>query len=335
LLRRGERLTADVQRANVRAAAPALAAIAQEHELVLSHGSGPQVGLLALQSAAYTEVDTHPLDALGVQTEGMIAYVIEQELGNVLPTEVPLATVLTMVEVDPSDPAFENPERFVGPFYERDDADWLASDKGWKFGQDGDKWRRVVASPEPRRIFELRPIRWLLDKGAVVICAGGGGVPTMFDPHAERRLKGVEAVVDRDLASELLAREVGADLFIMVTDVDGVYADWGAGAQRKLDRISAEDLRSYDFAAGSMGPKIAAATRFVEATGKTAAIGGLDDIERVVAGEAGTQIVPRRGAAGGSGTTLVEAFGASRGRLAPAFVAPSGTQRAASHSLEP
>jgi carbamate kinase len=292
LLKRGEPMTADVQRANVRTAAPALASVAVEHQLVLSHGNGPQVGLLALQAAAYEDVEAYPLDVLGAQTEGMIGYVLEQELGNLLPPEVPFATILTMVEVDPNDGAFSDPTKFVGPVYAKDEADRLSAEKGWTFKQDGDAWRRVVPSPEPRRIFEIRPIRWLLDKGVVVICAGGGGVPTMFTSPDERTLVGVEAVIDKDLASELLAREVEADLFVMATDVDGVYADWGTASQCRLDRVTPEDLRSQSFASGSMGPKVEAAARFVERTGKRAAIGALEEIAAIVRGEGGTQVLP-------------------------------------------
>jgi carbamate kinase len=292
LLKRGEPMTAESQRANVRLAAPALAAVAGKHALLLSHGNGPQVGLLALQAAAYEEVAPYPLDVLGAQTEGMIGYVLEQELGNLLPAEVPFATLLTMIEVDPADPAFSNPTKFVGPIYDRAQADELATEKGWVFKADGEHWRRVVPSPEPKRIFEIRPIRWLLEKNAVVICAGGGGIPTMFDPDAERTLIGVEAVIDKDFASELLAREVGADVFVMVTDVDGVYVDWGTPDQRRLDKVTPAELRSLDFAAGSMGPKVEAAARFVESTGSRAAIGGLDQIGEIVEGNAGTQIVP-------------------------------------------
>jgi carbamate kinase len=291
LLKRGEPMTAEVQRGNVRAAAPALATVAGAHQLVLSHGNGPQVGLLALQAAAYEDVEPYPLDVLGAQTEGMIGYVLEQELGNLLPVEVPFATILTMIEVDPADPAFGDPTKFVGPVYERPEADRLAGEKGWIFKQDGDRWRRVVPSPQPKRIFEVRPIRWLLEHDAVVICAGGGGVPTMYDPNAAGTLVGVEAVIDKDLASELLAREVEAELFVMVTDVDGVYVDWGGPDQRKLDRVTPAELRAQDFAAGSMGPKVDAAARFVERTGMRAAIGGLDQIEQIVEGTAGTQVV--------------------------------------------
>jgi carbamate kinase len=297
LLKRGEPMTADVQRANVRKAAPALAAIAQNHQLVLSHGNGPQVGLLALQASAYEEVEAYPLDVLGAQTEGMIGYVLEQELGNLLPPEVPLATILTMVEVDASDPAFADPTKFVGPVYDAETADALAADKGWAFRQDGESWRRVVPSPEPRRIFEIRPIKWLLDKGVVLICGGGGGIPTMYDvlaprTPAGRALSGVEAVVDKDLASELLAREVGADLFLMATDVEGVYVDWGTPQQRLLERVTVDELHELAFAAGSMGPKVAAAARFVQRTGRRAAIGALEHIEAIVEGRAGTQVVP-------------------------------------------
>ena len=293
LLKRGEPMTAEAQRGNVRTAAPALASVAGRHQLVLSHGNGPQVGLLALQAAAYTEVEAYPLDVLGAQTEGMIGYVLEQELGNLLPVEVPFATILTMVEVDPADPAFEDPTKFVGPVYDKAEADRLAADKGWVFKPDGDRWRRVVPSPEPRRIFEIRPIRWLLDKDVVVICAGGGGVPTMFLPNGDGTLTGVEAVIDKDLATELLAREVGADLFVMATDVDGVYTGWGTPEQRKLARVTPNELRALPFAAGSMGPKVEAAVRFVEATGNRAAIGGLNEIEAIVDGHEGTQVVAR------------------------------------------
>jgi len=293
LLKRGEPMTAEAQRGNVRTAAPALASVAGRHQLVLSHGNGPQVGLLALQAAAYTEVEAYPLDVLGAQTEGMIGYVLEQELGNLLPVEVPFATILTMVEVDPADPAFEDPTKFVGPVYDKTEADRLAADKGWVFKPDGDRWRRVVPSPEPRRIFEIRPIRWLLDKDVVVICAGGGGVPTMFLPNGDGTLTGVEAVIDKDLATELLAREVGADLFVMATDVDGVYTGWGTPEQRKLERVTPSELRELPFAAGSMGPKVEAAVRFVEATGNRAAIGGLNEIEAIVDGHEGTQVVAR------------------------------------------
>jgi carbamate kinase len=293
LLKRGEPMTADVQRANVKVAARALAPVAREHQLVLSHGNGPQVGLLALQGAAYEEVETYPLDVLGAQTEGMIGYMIEQELGNLLPFEVPFATILTMVEVDPEDPAFKDPTKFVGPVYKETEAKRLAEERGWVVKPDGEMWRRVVPSPLPKRIFEMRPIKWLLEKGTVVICAGGGGIPTMYDPERERTLTGIEAVIDKDWATELLARELEADLYIMATDVDGVYVDWGTPEARKISRATPKELEAYDFAAGSMGPKVEAACTFVRETGKLAAIGSLADIEAIVAGKAGTIVENR------------------------------------------
>ena len=290
LLKRGQPMTAEVQRANVRVAAEAIAPLAQSHQVVISHGNGPQVGLLALQGAAYKPDEAFPLDVLGAETEGMIGYMIEQELGNLLPFEVPFATVLTMVEVDPDDPGFQNPSKFVGPVYEKAEADRLAAEKGWAIKPDGAKWRRVVPSPLPKRIFEIRPIRWLLDQGTVVICAGGGGIPTMYQKGADRKLIGVEAVIDKDLCTELLARDLDADLFVMLTDADAVYLDWGTPTQRAIRRATPATLAGIGFAAGSMGPKVAAACAFAQATGRKAAIGALEDLSRIIAGEAGTTI---------------------------------------------
>lgn len=290
LLRRGQPMTAENQRDNVRVAATQLAPIALEHELVVSHGNGPQVGLLSLQAAAYEEVEAYPLDVLGAQTEGMIGYLIEQELGNLLPFEKPLASVLTMVEVDPADPAFADPSKFIGPIYAHDDAQRLADEKGWAIKPDGPHWRRVVASPEPVRIFEIRPIRWLLEHGAVVICTGGGGIPTMYQPGT-RMLVGAEVVVDKDRASALLARELEADLFVMATDVAAVYEGFGTPQQRPIERATADELAGSSFAAGSMGPKVEAAVDFVRQTGNRAAIGTLADLQALVAGTRGTTIV--------------------------------------------
>jgi carbamate kinase len=288
LLRRGEPMTADNQRRNVRIAAEALAPLGREHQLIISHGNGPQVGLLALQGAAYSEVSPYPLDVLGAQTEGMIGYMIEQELGNILPFEQPLATILSMVEVDPNDPAFDHPTKPIGPVYTREESERLAAEEGWVMAPDGDAFRRVVASPRPQRIFQIRPVKWLLEKGCIVICAGGGGIPTMY--HPGRKLQGVEAVVDKDLASSLLARELEADLFIMATDADAVYLDWGKPTQRAIRRATPAALREIQFPAGSMGPKILAAIEFAEATGKVAAIGALQDIVAISEGKAGTLV---------------------------------------------
>ncbi|MFN7989301.1 MAG: carbamate kinase [Thermoanaerobaculia bacterium] len=302
LLRRGEPMTAENQRANVKKACEALAPVANDNEIVISHGNGPQVGLIALQQSAYAAVEPYPLDVLGAQTEGMIGYIVEQELGNLLPFERPFATILSMTEVDPADPAFGNPTKPIGPVYGKDEADRMAADKGWTFKADGNGWRRVVPSPRPKRIFEIRPVKWLLEKGTVVVFAGGGGIPTMYGPGGV--LTGIEAVIDKDLASSLLAREVAADAFVMATDADAVYLGWGTPEARALKTVSTAELRKYTFPAGSMGPKVQAACEFAEATGKPAAIGALEDSARMLRGEAGTTVVrdaveteywPRRG----------------------------------------
>lgn len=289
LLKRGEPMTADRQRDNVRIAVRALAPLAEEHELVITHGNGPQVGLLALQGNAYKPEEAYPLDVLGAETEGMIGYMIEQELGNLLPAEQPFATILTMIEVDPKDKAFGDPSKFIGAIYDQAEAERLTASKGWIMKPDGENWRRVVASPEPQRIFEIRPIKWLLEKGTIVICAGGGGIPTAYDD--ENKLHGVEAVIDKDLASEMLARELGADLFIMATDVDAVYANWATPDARAIKRTSPQAIGAYCFPAGSMRPKVDAACRFTECTGNAAAIGAVTDLRAIIDGRAGTMFV--------------------------------------------
>jgi len=295
LLRRHQPLTADNQRENVRIACEALAPIAAEHELVISHGNGPQVGLLALKGSAYGEVETYPLDVLDAQTEGMIGYLIEQELGNLLPAETPIATLLTMVEVDPDDPAFDRPTKPIGPVYRRDEAYRLSESKSWTFHPDGDGVRRVVPSPRPQRIIGLRPIEWLIERGCVVICAGGGGIPTMYtdDPSpAGRRLVGIEAVVDKDHASARLAADIDADMLVIATDVDAVYLDWGQPGQRAVRRATPEALSDMAFPEGSMGPKVQAACAFAQSPGRVAAIGQLADLGALLCGAAGTIVTP-------------------------------------------
>ena len=231
ILRRDQQMTVDNQRASIAAACEPLSRLAAKHELVVSHGNGPQIGLLALQAAAYDHISEYPFDVLGASTEGMIGYLIEQELGNQLDNERAVTTLVTRTEVDPSDPAFADPTKFVGPGYTDADAATAAEQHGWTMKRDGSRMRRVVASPQPLQILELRPIQWLLEKGAVVICAGGGGVPTVrsdggiTDGRADV-LAGIEAVVDKDLASAVLARDLGADLLIIATDVEGVFVDW-------------------------------------------------------------------------------------------------------------
>ncbi|MGE0219210.1 carbamate kinase [Mycolicibacterium sp.] len=288
ILRRGQPMTADNQRTNIRTAAQSIATVVDGNQLVIAHGNGPQVGLLALQAAAYQDVAPYPLDVLGAQTEAMIGYVIEQELGNVLPPQQPLATVLTMIEVDGDDPAFEHPTKPIGPVYDEQTAQRMQAANGWTFAPDGAHFRRVIASPEPKRIFEIGPIRTLVEHGVTVICAGGGGIPTRYDQHG--KLHGVEAVIDKDLASALLAEQLAADLLVIATDVDGVYTGWGTPAQQRLTRVSPDELDRMEFAAGSMGPKVEAACRFVRHTGNRATIGALDDIAAIVAETAGTHV---------------------------------------------
>ena len=287
LLRRGEPLDASAQRANVKVAAEALAEVARRHRAVLTHGNGPQVGLLALQAEAYTETAPYPLDVLGAETEGMIGYLLEQELGHHLPPEG-IITVLTQVVVDRNDPAFAAPSKFIGPVYDRDRAMELASIRGWSIAQDGDRWRRVVASPEPKDIVEIDLIRLLVDRGVTVICAGGGGIPVAVDDRGG--FSGIEAVVDKDLSACLLAQRLGADALVMLTDVPAVMDGWGTAAVSPLAAVRAEELRRRSFPAGSMAPKVDAACRFVEGGGSVAAIGALEDVVEILDGTAGTRV---------------------------------------------
>jgi carbamate kinase len=287
LLRRGEPADAGAQRRNIASAARSLAALAEQHELVVTHGNGPQVGLLALQSEAYREVQPYPLDVLGADSEGMIGYLVEQGLRNELPTRE-IASLLTQVVVRSDDPAFKRPTKPVGPAYGQSEASALASRRGWTVAPDGDRWRRVVPSPEPHRIVELGPIRILADAGVVVICVGGGGVPVLEEPGGG--IHGAEAVIDKDLAAALLAREVGADALLLLTDVNAVQLGRGTPAERPLRSATPAELRALALPSGSMGPKAEAAARFVEAGGRLAAIGALRDATAALAGKAGTLV---------------------------------------------
>ncbi len=288
LLRRGQALNAENQRENIRVAVRQLAEIHRHHELVIAHGNGPQVGLLALMEAAYSAVDPYPLDVLGAETVGMIGYMIEQELGNIIPLEDHIVTVLTQVLVDPADPAFQNPTKPVGPIYDRHEADRLRSEKGWSMAPDGEHFRRVVPSPLPQRIIEISAIRLLVDNGVVVICAGGGGIPTAYDD--EQKLYGVEAVIDKDLASALLSMELDAEMFVMLTDVANVYTDFGTPRQRAIRAANPAALEQLDFADGSMGPKIRGACEFAGKTGQRSVIGQLADLVDIMKGRAGTLV---------------------------------------------
>jgi len=288
LLQRGQALSAENQRDNIRVAAAALAEVHKTHQLVIAHGNGPQVGLMALMDAAYTAVDPYPLDVLGAETIGMIGYMIEQELGNIIPVEDHILTVLTQIVVDPADSAFNNPTKPVGPVYDQAESERLARDKGWSMAPDGEHYRKVVPSPLPQRIIELDAIRMLVENGVVVICAGGGGIPTAYDD--DKKLYGVEAVIDKDLASGLLAKGLDAGMFVMLTDVANVYANFETENQKAIAAAHPDALEEMDFAPGSMDPKIKGACKYVKETGGRSAIGQLSDLVEIMKGEAGTII---------------------------------------------
>jgi carbamate kinase len=286
LLRRGEPAEAETQRAHVLEVASALAALAREHELVVTHGNGPQVGLLALEAAAYGDVAPYPLDVLGAETQGMIGYLLIQALSDELPGREVVA-LLTRVVVDGADPAFSHPTKPIGPVYNEEEARRLAAARGWDVAPDGRAFRRVVPSPEPKEIIELAAIRRLVDAGTVLVCAGGGGIPVV---RTGTGVRGVEAVIDKDLTAELLAEGLAADRLLMLTDVPYVERNWGLPDAQRITQATPVELRSLEFAGGSMAPKIEAACRFVERTGGRAAIGALSDLAAVAAGSAGTQI---------------------------------------------
>lgn len=290
LMKRDEPLGMAAQWKNAGIAARALEPVAREHKLILTHGNGPQVGLLAMQAEAFKDAEVYGFDVMCAATGGMIGYMIEQELGNLLGYDVPIATILTRIEVAADDPEFSNPSKFVGPSFDRAKADELAGLHGWIFKLDGKAWRRVVPSPPPKRILWHRPIRWLLENNAVVICSGGGGIPVVETP--DRGMRGIDAVIDKDRASSLLATKIPADLFVLATDVEGVYADYGTPRQRLLREVRADGIESAAFSKGSMGPKVEAALSFVRQTGKPAAIGSLGQIHEIVKGNAGTWFVP-------------------------------------------
>jgi carbamate kinase len=300
LLRRSQAPTAANLLENVRMAAAQLAKIAgmQEgtgpaHQIVLTHGSGPQVGLLALQSAAYAAqnpgAESDPLDMLDAEVAGMLGYVLEQEIANLLPATRMVASLLTRVEVDRLDPAFKNPTKPIGPTYTQEQVDKAMAGRPWVMGVDGSGLRRLVASPRPVRILAMHAIRGLLADGTLVIAGGGGGIPVMRQAEGNG-MEGVEAVIDKDLCSALIATGLQADCLIIATDVDAVYVNWGQPNQRRLEQTTPQELALFTFAPGSMAPKVEAAVNFVMATGKRAVIGPLDRIEDMLAGLAGTQI---------------------------------------------
>jgi carbamate kinase len=288
LLRRGERPDADVQEHNVELAVASLAPLADEHELVVTHGNGPQVGVLAIESESDPALTApYPLDSLGAETQGLIGYWLVHELQNALPDRTVVALV-TRTVVDARDPAFSDPTKFVGPTYGEHDARRLAATRGWTVAPDGAHWRRVVASPLPVEIVEIDAVRLLLAEGAVVVCAGGGGVPVVGEPGAR---SGAEAVIDKDLTAALLAESLTADALLVLTDVDAVVAGFGTPDARSIRRATTSELRAMSFPPGSMGPKIDAVCRFVERTGGIATIASLTSAGPALRGEAGTRIV--------------------------------------------
>ena len=285
LVRRGQPPEVEIQRQNIKLAAKAIAEVAREHQVVVTHGNGPQVGLLAMQAEAYKRVKPYPLDVLDAETEGAIGYLIEQELCNQLPDRQ-IVTLLTQIEVDPRDPAFACPTKPIGAVYSETEAKQLAQARGWAVAPDGNVYRRVVPSPEPKRILELSTIRLLVKVGALIVCAGGGGIPVIFTPAGS--ICGVEAVIDKDLATALLASELQADALLLLTDVDAVYTNWNTPEAQPIHGTTPQHLRNYSFAPGSMQPKVEAACRFVETTGGTVGIGNLENAAAILSGKRGT-----------------------------------------------
>jgi carbamate kinase len=290
LLERGDRPEAEIQERHALSAVEALAPLAAEHELVVTHGNGPQVGLLAVESTRDPDLDhPFPLDVLGAQTQGMIGYFFLQAFENLLPHRS-VASLICQTLVSADDPAFTDPAKFVGSVMDEAEAHAQAGRYGWTVRPDGPRWRRVVPSPEPRQIVELTTVHQLLALGTVVVCAGGGGVPVVRG--GDGRLRGVEAVIDKDLAASLLATDLDADNLVLLTDVPAVVSGFGTDHARPLGRVTVAELRAEPFAAGSMGPKVEAACRFAEVTGRPARIGRLADSADVLAGRAGTEVVP-------------------------------------------
>ena len=289
LLRRGQPLTEENQLDNIKRASAQIAQLAENYQLVLTHGNGPQIGLLAVQNAAQESVKPYPLDLLGAETDGMIGYLLEQELSNLLSPERIIATLLTRVEVSANDAAFLNPTKPIGAMYTEAEAEHLRTEKNWVIKADGNGFRRVVASPKPLKILGLEPILWLLEHHVIVIAAGGGGIPVVLSADGYSH-EGVNAIIDKDLCSALLAEKIAVEVLVIVTDVEAVFVDWGKPTQRAIRRISPHDLSHLEFPDGSMGPKVEAACQFVKTTGNPAVIGSLEQILELIDGKAGTWV---------------------------------------------
>ncbi|EAP93181.1 carbamate kinase [Vibrio splendidus] len=286
LLRRGEPLEADVQRRNIETAVKTISEIAKVYNVVLVHGNGPQVGLLALQGLEYKKVNPYPLDVLGSETQGMIGYMLMQEFKNYLPDRN-ISCMLTQMTVDPNDPAFADPTKPIGPIYEEAEARELAEKFHWIVKPDGQHFRRVVPSPRPTGIVEHEAITQLIDAGHLVICTGGGGIPVKKE---NGKLVGVEAVIDKDMSAAFLAKQLDADALLILTDAEAVYLDWGKPTQHALRSTTPSELAKFTFDAGSMGPKIEASCEFIQQGGKVVGIGALEDGLQILQGQAGTNI---------------------------------------------
>ena len=290
LLERNQTPNASTQIANVHSAAIQLAALAEHHELVITHGNGPQIGVLALQSANDERLTTpYPFDTLGAQTQCMIGYWLLQAMQNALPGRH-VASMINQTLVLAGDPALTDPTKFIGEVYSKDQAQTLAAQYGWTVKPDGDYYRRVIGSPTPQRVIETRLIRTLLQTGAIVICAGGGGIPVIRNHTG--KLQGIEAVIDKDLTAAVLAEHLEADALLILTDTNGVYTDYNTPQQQHISRATPTTLRKLNLPSGSMGPKVEAACRFVELTGDTAAIGPLHHAADILNGTTGTIITP-------------------------------------------
>jgi len=288
LLKKGQPLDIEIQKQNISRAASLIAEVAKQHSVIITHGNGPQVGLLALQAESYKQAYPIPLDILDAESEGMLGYQIEQELMNQLP-EKDIASLLTQVLVDANDPAFNHPTKPIGPVYPESNQQQMKDKNTWTYTRVKEGLRRVVPSPEPKQILELAAIKILMKNNVIVICAGGGGIPVIRDQNGH--LKGVEAVIDKDLSSALLARELKADLLLLLTDIDAVYKDWNSTNAEPIQQATVSALRSLKFESGSMAPKVEAACRFVESTGRDAYIGQLEDLQKILRGDRGTKII--------------------------------------------
>jgi len=288
LLQRGEPQEEENLVNNIKRAVKAIANLAKDHTLILCHGNGPQVGLLSLQADAYHEVKPYGLDVLCAESQGMIGYLLQRELNSELKDKT-VVTLITQVIVDHNDPAFKQPSKPIGPFYSKEEANQYQQEKNWQFIEEKNGFRRIVPSPMPFEIVELPLIKLLVENRCLVICGGGGGISVF--KNVNNQLVGIESIIDKDLTAAEIAIALKADKFVILTDIDGVYKNWEQKNAQVIRNITSDELEQMQFAAGSMEPKIKAATKFVQDTNKKVMIGALIDAEKVLREEAGTTIV--------------------------------------------